>query len=248
MPSRLSLDQLIFRRGEFDNYERILQFADEFYKSRTALLEGNDSHKVSFSARPNWISDMLANPNIHDDDYSILTFLQNDSSIILDIGANWGYSAGAFKKLGIRSKIVSFEVINAFDGVLREFKRIYPDTFYYFICGLGDASNELTFVVPAVNGIANSGLCSAHNSPNLPCLSRNILSAIEANSALGNELSLRFYEFSAQIQPLDQLVPNELPEDYRQLPIDAIKIDVEGLEIFLRCISRLYWLRGPIEL
>lgn len=173
---------------------------------------------------------MLDNPKIHDEDYSILSYLKNDNSIVLDIGANWGYSAGAFIKLGVRSKIVSFEVISSFGDVLEELKKTYPDKFHYFINGLGDAVGELRFVVPVVNGVVSSGLCSAYESPNLPCLARNIITAIEANPALGDELILQFYEFTGQVCPLDLLVPNGLPESYKQLPIEAIKIDVEGLE------------------
>jgi FkbM family methyltransferase len=230
MPTHLSSAQLVFKRGESDIYEKILRFSEEFYQSRTQICERDDSSKVSFGARPDWIKVMLENPKIHDDDYSILSFLQDDNSIILDVGANWGYSAGAFKKLGLRAKIVSFEVISAFDGVLGEIKNLYPDSFHYFICGLGDAPSELNFVVPVVNGFACSGLCSACDSPHLPSLARNILFDIEMNLAWGDDLSLQFYEFTGQVCPLDQLVPNDLPPRYKQLPIEAIKIDVEGLE------------------
>lgn len=184
---------------------------------------------------------MLAKPYVHDNDYSVLRFLQDSNSIIIDAGANWGYSAGAFKKLGIKAKIVSFEIIQAFAPCLRELRSIYPDSYEFFMYGLGDDEAELPFWCPVINHVAETALCSANRSPHIKSLTKNILNFCISNQReFGNKLCLQILEFTGRICRLDNLIPSKLPLDWLNLPVEAIKIDVEGLE------TRV--LRGGIDL
>lgn len=230
MYSRLSNDYIDFIRGAAGNFDKVFEFCLKFYRTRTPLVTELGEAKVRFDGITESIQGMLDNPSIHDGDYEILRYLKSESSILLDVGANWGYSAGEFIKLGIKSKIVSFEVVSCYDYVLGELARRFPDRYTYFLTGLGETSGSLTFVVPVLNGVACSGLCSATISPYMEALARNILDYAEINKGLADNLQLRFLEFTAEIRTLDEIVPSKLPAQWQELPIEAIKIDVEGLE------------------
>ena len=220
-------------RHDSNLYDDVLQFCKRYYQTSSSSGEktfADIGEHVNFEPRASWIEGMLCNPKIHDADYSILKYLNNPCSIILDIGANWGYSAGAFFKLGIKANVISFEVLGLFEPVLGALKNIYPDNYYYYITGLGERDALLRFVVPVVNGIANSGLCSAHESPHLPSLAKNIVSDIRARPIYGDNLRLELVDFHAFVTTLDKIIPEKLPNQYRGMPVEAIKIDVEGLE------------------
>jgi FkbM family methyltransferase len=233
MLSRLSKNSLIIERSSNRLHEDMFHYLSSFFASPSQIWSDNDSgfESVDFQAKPKWIRDMLARPNVHDRDYFLLSYLNKENSIILDIGANWGYSAGAFKKIGVKSKIVSFEVIPGFTSVLNELKSVYPESYDYHIVGLGDHEATMPFWCPVVNNFAESALCSADYAPNLKCLTDNILTFIGSASAIsGDNLCLQILEFTSQIHRLDNVIPNKLPIDWHALPIEAIKIDVEGLE------------------
>jgi FkbM family methyltransferase len=224
---------LVFQRHESDRHTAVLEFCKDFYASRTPSLTADCDGAISgitFQGMASWIEGMLSNPKVHDDDYVVLRYLKNPNSILLDIGANWGYSAGGFYKLGIRSCIVSYEIIPFFSAALEELKRRLGGRFHFAISGIGEYPGDMTFVVPVVNGVAEAALCSAVTNPHLSSLAKNILFFIDANPNLGQTLTLSFLEFLASVRPLDELVPNELPESFKELPVEAIKLDVEGLE------------------
>jgi len=249
MYSRLTIDYIDLIRGAPGNYDKVLEFCMKFYRTRTPLLTEMSEVKVRFDGRAEFIQGMLDNPSIHDEDYEILKYLKSEDSILLDVGANWGYSAGAFIKLGIKSKIVSFEVISYYDYALGELVKRYPDRYAYFLTGLGETSGSLIFVVPVLNGVANSGLCSANITPYIEGLARNILDYADVNKGLGDNLQLRFLEFTAEIRTLDEIVPSKLPAQWQELPIEAIKIDVEGLEcLVLSGASQLLKRHRPLVL
>jgi FkbM family methyltransferase len=233
MSSRLSECFLEVSRGDPALEEKLLKFVQQYYATRIALSNTDyfdDSRKVTFGATAGWIKGMLDNPHIHDEDYNIFRGFQNTESIILDVGANWGYSAGAFIKLGVKAKIISFEPIGAFESALLELRRRYPRAFSFYLTGLGERQELLNFIVPVVNGRANSGLCSASESPFFEGLVKNIIFAVKANHDIGDWLKIQFFDFTGQVSTLDQLVPLILEPELRALPIEAIKIDVEGLE------------------
>ena len=233
MPSSLSPSSLILEGDSALHVGAISRYLSEYFQSFDSLGPNDEDgfQKVIMKPKPFWIKGMLAETYVHDNDYTVLSFLQNDRSIIIDAGANWGYSAGAFKKLGIKSKIVSFEVIKAFDPVLNELKSIYPDSYHYFIHGLGDEESEVSFWCPVINNEVETALCSASRTPHIPSLVQNILTFFNANQpAFGNKLFLQILEFTGSIRMLDNVIPAELPFAWRDLPIEAIKIDVEGFE------------------
>jgi len=216
-----------------DAHRKVLDLCELYYslrKSNPEIVSLNDFSEIDLPAKPQWIDQMLKSQTIHDDDYVVFKYLQDPNATILDIGANWGYSAGAFIKLGVKATIVSFEVVPMFEGALGRLKELYPNQYHFFISGLGNAPAILQFVVPVVNRKANFGLCSAAESPILKSLANNIVNnAYRLGGGKIGKAEISFLEFTAPISTLDSFIPEQLPENFRN-PVEAIKIDVEGLE------------------
>jgi FkbM family methyltransferase len=235
-----------------DAQRKVLDLCELYYslrKSNPEIVLLNDFSEIDPAAKPEWIDQMLKKQTIHDDDYVVFKYLQDPDATVLDIGANWGYSAGEFIKLGVKAKIVSFEVVPMFAGALGRLREIYPNQYHFFISGLGNAPAVLQFVVPVVNRKANFALCSAAESPILKSLANNIVN--NANRLGGGKIDkaeISFLEFTAPISTLDSFVPEQLPENFRN-PVEAIKIDVEGLEAsVLKGAARLIKKHRPLIL
>jgi FkbM family methyltransferase len=220
---------LKFSISNSDAYEKIFSFCNSFYENFN-LYESLSVEKAIFEPKPSWVDGMLKNPKIHDEDYSLLSYLQNPETIILDIGANWGYSAGAFLKLGIKAKIISFEVIQLYGEILEEIVKRHQNQYLYTITGLGDRNDSLLFVVPVINGFADTGLTSASKKPNLEALAINILNSSKNRFNTKDILELGFYVFEAEISTLDEELSKLTADQWSNFPVHAIKIDVEGME------------------
>ena len=214
-------------------HEKVLEFCQLYYSLRKSNPERvllNDFSGLDFPAKPGWIDGLLKHQRVFDDDYVVFKYLQDPDATFLDVGANWGYSAGGLITLGIKAKIVSFEVVPMFESVLARLKELYPNQYHFFISGLGDAPAKLTFVVPVVNGQANFALCSASEDPGLVALAKNILNHVaRLSGGTIDKAEISFFEFEAPISTLDCFIPERLPQSFRN-PVEAIKIDVEGLE------------------
>lgn len=216
-----------------DAHEKVQDLCEVYFslrKSNPETVSLNDFSEIAPPAKPEWIDKMLKNQNIHDDDYVVFKYLQDPNATMLDIGANWGYSAGEFIKLGIKARIVSFEVVPMFQSALGRLKEHFPNQYHFFISGLGDTPTTLKFVVPVVNKKANFALCSASEAPALKNLAKNIVNyACRLGGGKIDNAEISFLEFTAPISTLDSFIPEQLPDKFRN-PVEAIKIDVEGLE------------------
>ncbi len=216
-----------------DAHRKVLDLCELYYslrKSNPEMVSLNDFSEIDLPAKPEWIDRMLKSQKIHDDDYVVFKYLQDPNATILDVGANWGYSAGEFIKLGVRAKIISFEVVPMFQSALGRLKELYPNQYHFFVSGLGDVPAILKFVVPVVNRKANFALCSASESPALKNLAKNIVNyASRLGGGKIDKAEISFLEFTAPISTLDSFIPHQLPDNFRN-PVEAIKIDVEGLE------------------
>lgn len=224
--------QLSVNREDPSILEKVLGFCETFYESSgedEAPTFSAIADQVTSLAKEKWVDAMLARPDIHDQDYQILKVFQNPNTLILDIGANWGYSAGAFFKLGVKSKILSIEVLEYFGPLLERIKSKHPGNYDYIITGLGAEASTIRFVVPTVNGIALDALCSAAKRRSYKSLARGILRAAKRKFEDENEYRIRLVAFSAPVDSLDGLISSRLPKGFEGLPIEALKADVEGL-------------------
>lgn len=175
-----------------------------------------------------YVAEMMQREQPHDDDYQIFRIFQDPDSLILDLGANWGYSVGALGAVGARSHIVSVEAIPSHEPCLAEVKRLRQDGFNYFITGLSDHFGSLQFVTPVVNDIGLSALSSASENVSFEGLAKNVVDHI--NSWINDDkLYFRLCTSEAPVTTLDRMVQDH-PDIFSHRSVVAIKVDVEGCE------------------
>jgi FkbM family methyltransferase len=181
---------------------------------------------------PGYIVRMLMQAKPHDDDYHVFRVFDNPDEVILDIGANWGYSASSIWAVGSRCRVVSFEPVPVHRDCLATIKRLYPQRYEYRLIGLSNRSGILNFVVPVVNGTAVSALASAVQQPDIDRVTEDIYNYICRWRTDKEELLIKLCEICAPVERLDRILRN----DYSILGphrIAAIKVDVEGLEFYV---------------
>jgi FkbM family methyltransferase len=201
-------------------------FSDVGSNNRTL---GFDLSHVKLDGDPRFISDMMARTDPHDEDYIIFRENKDPKSIVLDIGANWGYSVGSLRSVGVKGKIVSFEAIPPYSACLRRIKELESDNYDYLMTALSSEKGSLTFVIPVVSQMALTALASASENPNIESLVKNIHHFI-LNWMPGIEnVDLRFCRFEVQVDTLNNIILSR-SDVFSGFAIDAIKVDVEGLE------------------
>lgn len=189
----------------------------------------SDIDGIHLDGHPDYIQEMLSRPNPHDEDYVVFRSFQDKNEVILDIGANWGYSAGSLWAVGARSKIVSFEAIPLYRDCLQKIVTLRPEVYSYLMTALSSKPGNLKFVVPVVNNTALTALTSASENPHLDSLTENVHSSICRWMPGVNDVTLRICEFEVPVQTLDDVMA-ESPELIPSHGVGVIKLDVEGLE------------------
>ena len=185
---------------------------------------------VQSDGRPEYVASMLERTEPHDDDYRIFRAFIDDQDVILDIGANWGYSVGSIWACGATTRVVSFEPLTLYSACLERIVELRPGRFDYRTVALGAMRGRLRFVVPVVNGTALTALTSADPSPYLVGLCSNIVNHItEWMPDLAGHADVKLYEFESCVEMLDDVLATEV-FDFPINQISAIKVDVEGLE------------------
>jgi FkbM family methyltransferase len=175
-----------------------------------------------------YVAEMMKRTQPHDDDYQIFRIFQDPDSLILDLGANWGYSVGSLGAVGARSHIVSVEAIPSHEPCLAEVKRLRQDGFNYFITGLSDHSGSLQFVTPVVNDVGLSALSSASEDVSFEYLAKNVVSYIKTWID-DDKLCFRLCTSEVPVTTLDRMVQDH-PDIFSHRSVVAIKVDVEGWE------------------
>jgi len=207
-----------------------LSVLQQYYlRSHTADLAVESIDQVRLDESPDDIPEMLSRSQPHDDDYIIFGCFQDSENVILDIGANRGYSVGSLRAVGSRSKIVSFEAIPLYRGCLRAILESCPNNYGYIMTALSNRRDRLKFVMPVVNGHAITALASASQHPHLESVANNIRHHIQEWLPGNDDINLTFCEFEVQSDRLDSII-NRHPELFSDCAIDALKVDVEGLE------------------
>jgi FkbM family methyltransferase len=163
---------------------------------------------------------------------------QDPESVVLDIGANYGYSATSLWASGSRAAVVSFEPIAGYGPVLAEIARVVNEQtvapgrarrYEYHLMGLSDRAGELIFHIPVLNGRVVSALTSASEHPHIPSLTENIVFHMHHHLQGEVAKSLRMHSFSAPITTLDTWV-RQGESTMNLQKVVALKIDVEGYE------------------
>lgn len=183
-----------------------------------------DLTTVAFDVRLEWVDAMFRKPSLHDPDYVLFSHFRNPEDWLLDVGANRGYSVASMRTAGSRSRIMSFEVSEAFRASLARVKELEGDRYDFRIIGVARTKGKLKFYAPLVNGLAISALTTANIGGIDPSsFASNIISYIEDWIPPTDKYDVRLCTFEAEVDSLDALVP-------AGRRIAAVKLDIEGLE------------------
>jgi FkbM family methyltransferase len=179
-----------------------------------------------------YLSGVLSSNQMHAEDYIAFRIFSDPQEIIMDIGANWGYSVASIWSAGAQVRIISFEPIVSYEDGLQTIKNLYPARYDFRMIGLANVNTLVTFVVPVVNGIAVSSLSSASLAvydAHLEILAKNIHDHILRRMPGVESVSFKLFEFQAPVKRLDDV----LGDDAQLLGnrrLSAMKIHAEGYE------------------
>jgi len=172
--------------------------------------------------RQEWIPHILARAELHDQDYQIFCHFREGT--ILDIGANYGYSASSIWAAGSGCSVLSFEPVVGFTPCLEMMRSLREGRYDFRVTALGNTTGELRLVMPVLDGHSAAALTSgrSHIDPVLAELIAQL--ATEAGAT-----KFRLHEFVAPVECLDDVLNRGgFRIDVTHIP--AIKIDVEGME------------------
>jgi FkbM family methyltransferase len=196
--------------------------------SRPDLVDAGIA-SITFDGNPSFIPDMLERDSLHDEDYVVFRFFRDPESLILDIGANWGYSVSSIEASGARSQIISFEAIPMYRPCLAAIAALRPKRYSFFMTALSDQPSDLVFTVPVVNDHALSALTTAAEQPIFSAIAHNVVNHIRQWMSDLDKFQYRLASFRVPVQRLDDVVQAN-PGTFRSRDVVAIKIDVEGME------------------
>jgi FkbM family methyltransferase len=217
--------------SRYDLRGRIRHTLDRFFlmqeRSRGLVV---DPANVVLDGDPSWLESIFSRRAVHDEDYQIFRYFHDLTSLVLDIGANYGYSAASIISTGCESCILSFEPIAPLSSCLAEVVRLNPGRCDYRMTALGAAEGSQTFVMPVLNGRGITALTTADPQPHLDSLAQNICAYKQDHMTAEEFKSLRFCSFTAPIQTLDSVLKSGGPFGVPTSRIVAAKIDTEGTE------------------
>lgn len=169
----------------------------------------------------------------HESDFAAFKQFPHRPGIFLDIGANTGQSAFAFRIFDRRTPILSVEANALHEPELRIVGRLLP-RFGYLICAAGEQPGSATLHVPVFRGLPLTGEASLDPD------AEHLRHPWWVEQAVGRDH-----------EPLDVIrVPVEIRRlDDLELEPAYVKIDVEGAEPqVLRGLSRTLERHRPILL
>jgi len=151
----------------------------------------------------------------HEDDFRLFRTLPAQHGLFLDVGANTGTSALAFRLFNRRSPILSIEPNPLNAPELRMVRRMLRG-FDYRLCAAGDERGLLTLHTPVYNGVPLTPEASLSRDD---VLAR--LPSLREELGIGGRREIEVVETQVPVQPLDDL----------GLAPDFIKVDVQGWEV-----------------
>jgi FkbM family methyltransferase len=175
------------------------------------------------------IDHLLAQPRMHDADYAIFSHFQDPGSTVIDVGADWGYSAPSIWAAGAQCAVLSVEVMSWYRGHLEQIRDRFPGRYDFVLVGAGTARAEFRFVTPVLNGRVLTALTSADEVGHRRSLAKNIDDLANGVKLALSPFDLRFIVTAAEVDRLDNVLANyKGPVPLQRLV--AIKIDAEGME------------------
>lgn len=185
---------------------------------------------VKIDSNPAWVPGMLERADLTEPEFAAFRYLDRPTDTILDIGANFGYSATTIWAAGSRSMILSFEPNPWHIPCLEQIKALRGQTFDFLQIGLAASEGDIRFVMPVVEGTGISGLSSAAiESETDWAIPENVVNYMMTYVPDVALPTLQFSEVRWRVAPLDTVLRTHrfsIPLD----TISAIKIDVEGFE------------------
>jgi FkbM family methyltransferase len=172
-------------------------------------------------------SGKYSSQKLHDPDYAVFTHFNVPGDLILDVGANSGYSAGSIRNSGSTADILSFEAMPFHEEKLSETASFLSGNVSYRMIGLGRRKEEVRFILPVVSGKAVTALASASDNIDWNHLAANVIRFGDPWAFVSDQpVDLRLAAFQVPLIALDAFMKASL----EQRSIVAIKVDVEGLE------------------
>ncbi|MDE2383736.1 MAG: FkbM family methyltransferase [Alphaproteobacteria bacterium] len=188
---------------------------------------------LKYDCDPAWVSKQLQRGIVHDQDFALFGRLNDGSALVLDVGANWGYSVCSMRSSGCRNPILSLEVLPALMPCLEVLKAIAPNSNDCINVGVGSVQGELNFYSPVLGNTVVTALTTAKfmqmTDSELSLLARNLVEHLQRHLGLFHSWHLSIVENTVKTDKLDNVLEGydgPLPTS----SIGAIKIDVEGFE------------------
>ncbi len=167
---------------------------------------------------------------LHDPDYDVFRFFAGPENLIIDAGANSGYSASSIWAAGSDASVWSFEALSVHRNTLEKIKSAFPDRYDFKMVGLGDKEGQLTLLIPAINNTCVTGLATASDEIYWPSVAEYTIRAGGPSAFKGNRTpKLDLVQVTVPVTTLDAVFAAQKPK-VRGQTLCAIKIDVEGVE------------------
>jgi FkbM family methyltransferase len=185
---------------------------------------------VTFDCDPSWVDEIMNSKTPHDTDYYLFKYLNATMGVILDVGANYGYSVASIRAVGSCCPIISFEALPVFEACLARVKELDGHGHDFIISGISAKKEAHEFLVPTVNARTISALATASVSNLNEYTINNILSYVENHSPKADSYRVNFIKIPIISDTIDHLIRTR-KFDVPTSPIVGMKIDVEGLEL-----------------
>ncbi len=200
-----------------------------FRHERTADI-AIDFDSVQIDSREEWMPYVLERKDLTEPEFTVFRFFVGHSGTVLDIGANYGYSAATIWAAGCTLPILSFEPNPWHRVCLQAIKTARPGEYDFLITGLGAEPGKIRFVMPVIEGVGISGLSSAAIETELDwAIPENLVQYTVNQHPDVPSPRIQFAETQWDIAPLDSVLETAkvtVPLE----EIRAMKIDVEGFE------------------
>ena len=185
---------------------------------------------LTVDSNPLWVPGMLDRDELTEPEFAVFRFFKGRSGTVLDLGANFGYSAATIWATGATLPILSFEPNPWHVPCLQQIKELRSGRFDFVNVGLGNRNDAIRFVVPAIEGVGISGLISAAiESETDWAIPENLIHYIFKYVTEVDIPRVQFAEVEWTISPLDAVLGSRR-FDVSLDDIVAIKLDVEGFE------------------
>ena len=150
-----------------------------------------------------------------------------ENSVVLDVGAHWGYSAVAMRHSGCRAKVISIEAIPVNVSALNRLKELAEGSYDFVNVAASESSGILRFYIPTINGRPMTGLATtgATLTDYFAKYLAKLAKQLELTAAGSLDVTLAVVEVPAL--PIDSLLAQNFSS---VVSVSAIKMDVEGHE------------------